>query len=612
MATHSSGIKFTVGTPPPMERLPLRVMIAADFSGGEGRRATTPFVVSRESFKEILAEREPGQTMEVHNHLSRKPATRFFRISVQDLKDFTPAALAVRVPELNLVRELVEQMEALRKKKTGPAEVRTALDRCAEMDALAEPMRLCREALEGKASPAAAGSRSAASAAAAQDDADDSVARILGMVDAPKAADPKQEDKRVKSAVGSLIGKVTGSSGRSGAVDGSPLGRAAAMARGLLADQLYAIMHHPQFQSLESTWRGLKALVDRTNFRKGATIELLDTSREGLEDALARTARTELDGISEVALSVIGLDFAFDNSTRDLELLGRLAEQAEQLQVPLLTSVGHRFFGLDEAPEASRLPYMGRFMEQQQYIKWNSLRQKDCSRWLAVAFNRFLLREPYGEKDRDAGALAEDVCRVDQLLWGSPVWAVAALVTGSHVRTGWPTEITGMDDGCIEDLPIHEVAGDGARTVRIPLESYIPDKLSRDLAEVGFITLSSPPEGDCAYLFRAPILHRPPHYSREDTTEQSRVMASLSYQMLASRVADMVYRSNAALAGGATADEVKGTLQALLLVLIADTGPQAGVGVTLRQEGGQLLADLHLRTGAVVMNSVELNFTIRI
>ena len=611
MATPSSGIKFTVGSGPPMERLPLRVMIAADFSGGEGRRATAPFAVSRESFKEILAEREPGCTIEVHNHLSRKPATRFFRVSVQDLKDFTPAALAARVPELNLVRELVEQLEALRKKRTGPAEVQAALDRCAEMDALAEPMRLCREALEGKASPAAAGSRCAA-AASPKDDADDAVARILGMVDAPVAPDPGQEDQRVKSAVGSLISKVTGSRGRSGTVDASPLGRAAARARDVLADQLYAIMHHPQFQSLESTWRGLRALVDRTNFRKGATIELLDTDREALEDALARAARAELDGISEVALSLIGLDFAMDNTTRDLELLGRLGEQAERLQVPLLTSVGHRFFGLDEAPEAARLPYMGRFMEQQQYIKWNSLRGKDCSRWLAVAFNRFLLREPYGEKDRDAGGLAEDVSRVDQLLWGSPVWAVAALVTGSHLRTGWPTEITGMDDGCTEDLPIHEVTGDGASSARIPLESYVPDKLARDLAEVGFIPLSCPPEGDCAYVFRAPILHRPPHYSQEDATEQSRIMASLSYQMLASRVADMVYRSKAALAGGASADQVKGTLQALLLVLIADTGPQAGVGVTLRQEGGQLLADLHLRTGARVMNSVELNFTIRI
>ena len=612
MTTPSSGIKFTVGAPPPMERLPMRVMIAADLSGGEGQRATAPLTVSREDFKEVLQQRAPAITVEVHNHLSRKPATRFVHVSVSDLKDFGPAALATRIPELNLVCQLVEQLEDLRRKKTGRAEVEAAMERCAEMDALAEPLRLCGEALEGRASPAGGAARPAPAAASPADAADDDVARILSMVDAPREVEKEKEDQRVKSAVGSLISKVTGARKRSGSVDTSPLGRAAAMAQDVLADQLNAILHHPQFQALESTWRGLRALVDRTNFRKGARIELLDTDREGLEQALERVGRAELDGVNEVALSVIGLDFAFANTTRDLEQLQRLGEQAEQLQVPLLLSVGHQFFDLDEAPEAARLPFLGRFMEQQQYIKWNALRQKDCSRWLAVAFNRFLLREPYDEKHRQAGGLAEEVTRVDQLLWGSPVWAVTSLVTGSHVRTGWPTEITGLEDGCMEDLPIHEVPGDGARTVRIPLESYVPDKLARDMAEVGFIPLSCPPEGDCAYLFRAPVLHRPPNYSREDATTKSRLMATLPYQMLASRVADMLSRSKAALAGGASADEVKRTLQAMLLVLIADTGPRAGVGVELRQEGGQLFADLHIRTGARVMNSVELNFTIQV
>lgn len=610
MATPSEGIKFTVGSQPPLERLPMRVMIAADLSGGEGNRAAAPLAVSRETFKEVLAQLQPGHNIEVHNHLSRKPSTRWLRFTVSDLKDFAPAALCEQIPELNLVRQLVEQVEALRKKKATPQDVEAAMARCADFDALDEVMDLCREALEGKASPARK-SAGGAGPAAQKKDAEDDVARILAMVDAPPDADAeRKEDERVKSAVGSLISKVTGGRRRSSSVATSPLGRAAAMARDVLADQVDRVLHHPQFQALESTWRGLKALVYRTNFRKGARIELLDTDRDGLQAALESVARDELDGVTEVGLSLIGLDFAYDNTTADIAQLTELAGQAEQLQVPLLASVGHAFFGLDEAPEAARLPFMGRFMEQQQYIKWNALRDKDCARWLAVAFNPFLLREPYGEKDRGSSGLAEEVSRVDQLLWGSPVWAVASLVTQSHVRTGWPTEITGMEDGCFEDLPIHEVQGDGARSVRIPLSSYVPDKLARDLAEVGFIALTCPPEGDSAYLFRAPVLHRPEHYSSEQANEKSRVMSTLPYQMLASRVVDMLSRSKAALAGGASASEIKGALQAILMVLLADTGPGAGAAVELRQEGSQLLADLRIRTGAGVLNGVELSFTI--
>ncbi len=610
MATPSEGIKFTVGSPPPMERLPMRVMIAADLSGGEGNRAAAPLAVSRENYKEVLEQLQPGHKIEVHNHLSRKPSTRWLRFTVTDLKDFAPAALCEQIPELNLVRQLVDQLEALRRKKASPAEVEAAMARCADFDALDEVMDLCRQALEGKASPA---KKSAPSAPQKQDTADDDVARILSMVDAPPAAEAaREEEKRVKSAVGSLISKVTGGRRRSGSssVNRSPLGRAAALACEVLADQVDRVLHHPQFQALESTWRGLKALVDRSNFRKGACIELLDTDRDGLLSALERVARAELDGLTEVGLSLVGLDFAFDNNSRDIEQLTELAEQAEQLQVPLMASVGHAFFGLDEAPEAARLPFLGRFMEQQQYIKWNALRDKDCARWLAVGFNGFLLREPYGEKDRGSCGLAEELSRADQLLWGSPVWAVASLVTQSHVRTGWPTEITGMGDGAFEDLPIHEVQGDGARTVRIPLSSYVPDKLARDLADVGFIALSCPPEGDSAYLFRAPVLHRPEHYSGEAANERSRVMSTLGYQMLASRVVDMLSRSKAALSGTTSAGEIKGALQAMLVVLLADTGPGAGAAVEVRQDGGQLVADLRMRTGAGVLNGVELNFTI--
>src|SRR6185295_10452157 len=41
-----------------------------------------------------------------------------------------------------------------------------------------------------------------------------------------------------------------------------------------LSKQLDAIMHQPAFQKLESAWRGLKFVVDRTNFRENIKIEL--------------------------------------------------------------------------------------------------------------------------------------------------------------------------------------------------------------------------------------------------------------------------------------------------------------------------------------------------
>ena len=47
-----------------------------------------------------------------------------------------------------------------------------------------------------------------------------------------------------------------------------------------ISRQLDAVMHHEAFQAVESLWRGVKSLVDKTDFRQNVKIELLDLSKE--------------------------------------------------------------------------------------------------------------------------------------------------------------------------------------------------------------------------------------------------------------------------------------------------------------------------------------------
>ncbi|WP_313436798.1 AAA family ATPase [Atlantibacter hermannii] len=46
--------------------------------------------------------------------------------------------------------------------------------------------------------------------------------------------------------------------------------------------QLDAVMHHPEFQRVESLWRGLKQLVDNTDYRQNVKTEILDISKDDL------------------------------------------------------------------------------------------------------------------------------------------------------------------------------------------------------------------------------------------------------------------------------------------------------------------------------------------
>src|SRR3954451_9939249 len=45
-----------------------------------------------------------------------------------------------------------------------------------------------------------------------------------------------------------------------------------------LSRQVDEILHHPSFQKLESAWRGLKFVIDRTDFRENIKVEMLNCS----------------------------------------------------------------------------------------------------------------------------------------------------------------------------------------------------------------------------------------------------------------------------------------------------------------------------------------------
>ncbi|MEJ8831898.1 type VI secretion system contractile sheath large subunit [Enterobacter cloacae] len=49
-----------------------------------------------------------------------------------------------------------------------------------------------------------------------------------------------------------------------------------------ISRQLDAVMHHAEFQKVESLWRGLKQLVDNTDYRQNVKTEILDVSKEDL------------------------------------------------------------------------------------------------------------------------------------------------------------------------------------------------------------------------------------------------------------------------------------------------------------------------------------------
>jgi len=51
-----------------------------------------------------------------------------------------------------------------------------------------------------------------------------------------------------------------------------------------LSAQMDAVLHNEQYQKLESAWRSLKFLIDRTDFRENIKVEIMNVNKQELLD----------------------------------------------------------------------------------------------------------------------------------------------------------------------------------------------------------------------------------------------------------------------------------------------------------------------------------------
>lgn len=594
-------VAFHTGEPPTLAPLALRVIVVADLGCG-GAVLPPRLLRASEDLAELLRAHRPLLRFEVPNLLARTPARLELQLRVEAFADLSPARLVEEVAPLARLRVLAQELDHVAAGKAPLDRLTTLAAAHADLDGVGELLRAAAVPLAAPARGGAAAEPAVSAAAAVPADA--AIDRILQLVRVPEA------EERAVAAVDRLVAQLAGRGGPAGPVVTGRPAVAAARDRvvALLGRQLDAIVHHPQYRDLETSWRGLKFLVDRTPFRAGVVLEVLHAPRAELVPALAALDAAGFEAGDDLAPpGLIVAPFGFADGAADAELLQHTAEAAERLQVPLLTSITHAFFGLGCAAEAGELRYPGTLLEQVGYTKWNALRRKDCARWLGVAFNPFLLRglhEPHRAEDLP---YRERVASAAEQAWGDPAWAVAALVVRSHGAGGWPTEIVGPARR-LEDFPLHDAAGAGQAALNLPVAARLPEALVGDLVREGFIPLSARSNSDSVFLSGAPTLFRP------EGERAARVTGlAFPYQLLVSRVVKALDRYRAERAAGRGLEALRDDLQRYLEGLVADTGYGWRVDVELQGERGpdpEPALAIALKVGSDVLGgrSVELSF----
>ena len=361
-------------------------------------------------------------------------------------------------------------------------------------------------------------------------------------------------DERVTAAVQVLLQRLKNSGQSVEKLDKTLLDYHIAELDFQISRQLDAVMHHDDFQKVESAWRGLKHLVDRTDFRQNVKIEVLDVSkddlREDFEDSpeiiqsglYAHTYIAEYDTPGGEPIGSVISNYEFDASPQDVALMRNISKVSAAAHMPFIASVGPKFFLKDSMEEVAAIKDIGNYFDRAEYIKWKSFRDSDDSRYLGLVMPRVLGRLPYGPDTVPVRSFnyVEEVKGPDhdKYLWTNASFAFAANMVKSFIKNGWCVQIRGPQaGGAVTDLPIHLYDLGTGNQVKIPSEVMIPETREFEFANLGFIPLSYYKNRDYSCFFSANSAQQPALYDTADATANSRINARLPYIFLLSRIA---------------------------------------------------------------------------
>lgn len=310
-----------------------------------------------------------------------------------------------------------------------------------------------------------------------------------------------------------------------------------------VSDQLNAVMHSETFQTLESAWRGLKFLVDRTDFRQNIKIEMLNVSKSDLlsdfEDApeVVRSGLYKHVYVDEFGqfggqpFAAVIANYQFTPGPQDVKLMQYSAAVGAMAHAPVVASPAPQFFGVDKFEDLPNLKDLSSIFEGPKYAKWNSFRESEDSRYFALTLPRFLARLPYGHDTVPVASFDFEEKmdgKTENYLWSNASFAFATRLNESFAKYRWTPNIIGpQSGGAVEDLPLHVFESMGQTQTKIPTETLISDRREFELAEQGFIALTMRKGSDNAAFFSANSTQKPKFFG--NTTEGK--TAELNYKL---------------------------------------------------------------------------------
>lgn len=323
----------------------------------------------------------------------------------------------------------------------------------------------------------------------------------------------------------------------------------------LLSLQLNEILHHPKFQKLEATWRGIRYLVEQSETGVNLKIKLLNVTKKELLRDLQRVPEFDqsqmFKKVYEEEFGVFGGepfacllgDYEFSRGPEDIELLERVAQVAAAAHAPFLAAASPEMLNLESFTELDIPRDLAKVFDTTEYARWKGFRMSEDSRYVCLTLPRVLMRVPYGRETKpvDGFNYEEGVTGQDhsKYLWGNAAYALGARITNAFARYGWCAAIRGVEGGgLVDSLPCHVFrTEEGDVALKCPTETIITDRREKELADLGFAPLVHCKGTDYAAFFSLQTCQKPKSYDTEQANANARLSAQLPYILAVSRFA---------------------------------------------------------------------------
>ena len=329
-----------------------------------------------------------------------------------------------------------------------------------------------------------------------------------------------------------------------------------------MSTQLAAIMHHPDFQKLEGSWRGLHHLIMNSETGSQLKIRVMNIGKRELFKDLDKAVEFDQSQIfkkiyeaefgspgGEPYGALIG-DYEFTNHPEDIDTLSKMSQVAAAGFAPFLSAADPKLLGMESYSELSKPRDLEKIFLDETYAKWRSFRDSDDSRFAVLTMPRSLSRLPYGKNTKVVDEFDFEEVELDEKGNSKPVahsnyaWMNSSYVLGTQMTSafskfGWCTAIRGAENGGkVEGLPAHIfTADDGDQAMKCPTEIAITDRREAELSKLGFLPLCHYKNTDYAVFFGAQTVQKSKKYDKPEATANAAISARLPYIMATSRIA---------------------------------------------------------------------------